>query len=126
MDGPQLVPMSYSRSHGWSIFRRRTAEPKQKAPWTRRSGDGIFGRLIAWTRGWRTDSALVSVEEQIAVKQKKKKKKKKKKSGGVRFTSGNLVFSGQGTGELRGGPTMLDYGKKLWSLQTKSAIDSIR
>src|SRR5439155_1514116 len=38
-------------------------------------------------------------------------------------TAGNLVFQGQGTGEFAA--YSADTGKKLWSIQTKSAIDSI-
>jgi len=73
------------------------------------SGEGLFGRLIAWDP--TAESARWSVEEQIAV------------NGGVLSTAGNLVFQGQGTGEFAA--YAADSGKKLWSIQTKSAIDSI-
>ena len=44
-------------------------------------------------------------------------------NGGALSTAGNLVFQGQGTGEFAA--YAADTGKKLWSIQTKSAIDSI-
>src|ERR1700704_1874010 len=71
--------------------------------------EGLFGRLIAWDPV--SQSARWSVEELISV------------NGGVLSTAGNLVFQGQGTGEFAA--YAADTGKKLWSIQTKSAIDSI-
>jgi hypothetical protein len=44
-------------------------------------------------------------------------------NGGVLSTAGNLVFQGQGTGEFAA--YAADGGKKLWSVKTKSAIESI-
>jgi quinohemoprotein ethanol dehydrogenase len=73
------------------------------------SGQGLFGRLIAWDP--IAESARWSVEQEIAV------------NGGVLSTAGNLVFQGQGTGEFAA--YAADSGKKLWSVETKSAIDSI-
>ena len=73
------------------------------------SGEGLFGRLIAWDPV--AESARWTVEEQIAV------------NGGVLATAGDLVFQGQGTGEFAA--YAADSGKKLWSIQTKSAIESI-
>ncbi len=73
------------------------------------SGEGLFGRLMAWDP--IAESTRWSVEEEIAV------------NGGVLSTAGNLVFQGQGTGEFAA--YAADIGKKLWSVQTKSAIDSI-
>jgi PQQ-dependent dehydrogenase (methanol/ethanol family) len=73
------------------------------------SGEGLFGRLIAWDP--ITESPRWSVEEEIAV------------NGGVLSTAGNLVFQGQGAGEFAA--YAADSGKKLWSVETKSAIDSI-
>jgi quinohemoprotein ethanol dehydrogenase len=72
-------------------------------------GEGLFGRLIAWDP--IAESRRWSVEEEIAV------------NGGVLSTAGNLVFQGQGTGEFAA--YAADSGKKLWSVQTKSAIESI-
>jgi quinohemoprotein ethanol dehydrogenase len=67
------------------------------------------GRLIAWDPV--TQSERWSVEEQIAT------------NGGVLSTAGNLVFQGQGTGEFAA--FSADSGKKAWSIQTGSAIESI-
>ncbi len=72
-------------------------------------GEDLFGRLIAWDPV--AQSARWSIEEPIAV------------NGGILSTAGNLVFQGQGTGEFAA--YAADTGKKLWSIQTKSAIDSI-
>jgi quinohemoprotein ethanol dehydrogenase len=72
-------------------------------------GYGLFGRLIAWDPV--TQSARWSVEEDIAV------------NGGVLSTAGNLVFQGQGTGEFAA--YAADSGKKVWSVKTGSAIESI-
>jgi quinohemoprotein ethanol dehydrogenase len=52
-----------------------------------------------------------SVEEEIAT------------NGGMLSTAGNLVFQGQGTGEFAA--YAADTGKKLWSIDTGSAIESI-
>jgi PQQ-dependent dehydrogenase (methanol/ethanol family) len=67
------------------------------------------GRLIAWDPV--AQSERWSVEEQIAT------------NGGVLSTAGNLVFQGQGTGEFAA--FAADSGKKAWSIQTGSAIESI-
>jgi len=56
-------------------------------------------------------SARWSVDEEIAV------------NGGVLSTAGNLVFQGQGTGEFAA--YAADSGKKVWSIKTGSAIDSV-
>src|ERR1700687_4164817 len=73
------------------------------------SGVGLEGRLIAWDPV--TQSARWSVEEQIAT------------NGGVLSTAGNLVFQGQGTGEFAA--YAADSGRKVWSIKTGSAIESI-
>jgi quinohemoprotein ethanol dehydrogenase len=73
------------------------------------SGAGLIGRLIAWDPV--AQSARWTVEEEIAV------------NGGVLSTAGNLVFQGQGTGEFAA--YAADSGKKVWSIKTGSAIDSI-
>jgi quinohemoprotein ethanol dehydrogenase len=44
-------------------------------------------------------------------------------NGGVLSTAGNLVFQGEGTGEFSA--YRADSGKKLWSIKTGSAIQSI-
>jgi quinohemoprotein ethanol dehydrogenase len=57
------------------------------------------------------ESARWSVPEPIAT------------NGGVLSTAGNLVFQGQGSGEFAA--YAADSGKKVWSIQTGSAIESI-
>ena len=103
-------PMSYSSLTGLvyipSTDRRSDTSAAVEAG---EGGVGLFGRLIAWDP--IAETARWSVEEQIAV------------NGGVLSTAGNLVFQGQGTGEFAA--YAADTGKKLWSIQTKSAIDSI-
>jgi len=103
-------PMSYSSLTGLVYIPStdRRAETKAAVE-AGEGGEGLFGRLIAWDP--IAETARWSVEEQIAV------------NGGVFSTAGNLVFQGQGTGEFAA--YAADSGKKLWSIQTKSAIDSI-
>lgn len=67
------------------------------------------GRLIAWDPV--RQSTRWSVEEPIAT------------NGGVLSTAGNLVFQGQGTGEFAA--YSAGNGKKVWSVQTGSAIESV-
>jgi quinohemoprotein ethanol dehydrogenase len=67
------------------------------------------GRLIAWDPV--TESARWTVPQQLST------------NSGVLSTAGNLVFQGQGTGELDA--YSADTGKKLWSIETDSAIDSV-
>ncbi len=67
------------------------------------------GRLIAWDPV--NQSERWSVEEEIAT------------NGGVLSTAGNLVFQGQGNGEFAA--YTADTGKKVWSIDTGSAIESI-
>ncbi len=103
-------PMSYSSLTGLVYIPTTDRHPDTKAAVEAgESGEGLFGKLIAWDP--IAETARWSVEEQIAV------------NGGVVSTAGNLVFQGQGTGELAA--YAADTGKKLWSVQTKSAIDSI-
>jgi len=103
-------PMSYSSLTGLVYIPSTDRRSDTKAPVEAgESGEGLFGRLIAWDPV--AETARWSVEEQIAV------------NGGVFSTAGNLVFQGQGTGEFVA--YAADTGKKLWSIQTKSAIDSI-
>ena len=70
---------------------------------------GTQGKLIAWDPV--SQSARWTVEEPIAT------------NGGVLSTTGNLVFQGQGNGEFAA--YAADSGKKVWSIQTGSAIDSV-
>jgi len=103
-------PMSYSAVTGLVYVPTTDRHPKTNA--TVESGEwmrGTEGRLIAWDPVAR--SAKWSVEEQIAT------------NGGVLSTAGNLVFQGQGTGEFAA--YSADTGKKVWSIQTESAIESI-
>lgn len=103
-------PMSYSTVTGLLYIpttdRRAEANAAVESG---ESGQGLEGRLIAWDP--LSQSARWSVEEQIAV------------NGGVLSTAGNLVFQGQGTGEFAG--YTADGGKKVWSVKTGSAIESI-
>ena len=73
------------------------------------SGQGLFGRLIAWDP--LTQKPRWSVQEDIAV------------NGGVLSTAGNLVFQVQFTVEFD--DYAADTGNKLWSVRTSSAIESI-
>lgn len=103
-------PMSYSQLTGLVYIPTTDRRANTKsAVESGESGEGLFGRLIAWDPV--AQAARWSVEEQIAV------------NGGVLSTAGNLVFQGQGTGEFAA--YAADSGKKLWSIQTGSAIDSI-
>jgi quinohemoprotein ethanol dehydrogenase len=103
-------PMSYSSLTGLVYIPTTDRHPDTKAAVEAgESGEGLFGKLIAWDP--IAETARWSVDEQIAV------------NGGVVSTAGNLVFQGQGTGEFAA--YAADSGKKLWSIQTKSAIDSI-
>jgi PQQ-dependent dehydrogenase (methanol/ethanol family) len=103
-------PMSYDAQTGLVYIPTTDRRADTKAPVEAgESGAGLFGRLIGWDPV--AESARWSVEEEIAV------------NGGVLATAGNLVFQGQGTGEFAA--YAADNGKKLWSIQTKSAIDSI-
>ena len=70
---------------------------------------GTEGRLIGWDPV--SQSARWSVQEPIAT------------NGGVLSTAGNLVFQGQGSGEFAA--YAADSGKKVWSIQTGSAIESV-
>src|SRR5438105_2090503 len=103
-------PMSYDTLTGLVYIPTTDRRSDTKAPVEAgESGEGLFGRLIAWDP--IAETARWSVEEEIDV------------HGGVLATAGNLVFQGQGTGEFAA--YAADTGKKLWSIQTKSAIDSI-
>jgi quinohemoprotein ethanol dehydrogenase len=103
-------PMSYNDATGLVYIPAtdRIAGAKAEVE-SGESGEGLEGRLIAWDPV--KQEARWSVEEKIAV------------NSGALSTAGNLVFQGQGTGEFSA--YAADTGKKLWSMQTKSAIDAI-
>jgi quinohemoprotein ethanol dehydrogenase len=67
------------------------------------------GRLIAWDPA--AQSARWTVAQQLST------------NSGVLSTAGNLVFQGQGTGEFDA--YSADRGRRLWSVETGSAIDSV-
>jgi len=103
-------PMSYNPGTGLVYVPATDRRPASRAAvengeWMK----ATEGRLIAWdpVKG----SAQWSVEEEIPT------------NGGVLSTAGNLVFQGQGTGEFAA--YAADSGKRLWSVQTGSAIESI-
>jgi len=103
-------PMSYNPQTGLVYIPTTDRRPASHGPVE--SGEWMQnteGRLIAWDP--LAQSARWSVEEPIAT------------NGGVLSTSGNLVFQGQGNGEFAA--YAADSGKKLWSIQTGSAIDSV-
>jgi PQQ-dependent dehydrogenase (methanol/ethanol family) len=103
-------PMSFNPRTGLVYIPATDRKPNTRAPVD--SGEWMQeteGRLVAWDPV--SQSARWSVEEQIAT------------NGGVLSTAGNLVFQGQGTGEFSA--YAADSGKKAWSIQTGSAIESI-
>jgi quinohemoprotein ethanol dehydrogenase len=103
-------PMSYSPRTGLVYLPTTDRRAhSQAAVESGESGEGLLGRLIAWDPV--AQSVRWSVEEDIAV------------NGGVLSTAGNLVFQGQGTGEFAA--YAADSGKKVWSIETGSAIDSV-
>src|SRR5712692_5912478 len=103
-------PMSYSALPG--LVYVPATDRKSASNTAVESGEwmhGTEGRLIAWDPV--SESARWSVEEPIAT------------NGGVLSTAGNLVFQGQGSGEFAA--YAADSGKKVWSIKTGSAIESI-
>jgi hypothetical protein len=136
---------SVDRRTGWLIGRQASTTPETELPsprqWQvhnwwhmsfspqtglvyipaadRRSGEGkprsfeeavqsFEGRLIAWDPVAQTERW--SAEEPIAT------------NSSVLSTAGNLVFEGQGTGEFAA--YTADSGRRMWSVQTGSAIDA--
>jgi len=67
------------------------------------------GRLVAWDPIGQT--ARWSVPQLLPT------------NGGVLSTAGNLVFQGEGTGDFEA--YAADSGRKLWSVKTGSAVDSV-
>ncbi len=103
-------PMSYSPLTGLVYIPTTDRRADTKAAVEAgEGGEGLFGRLIAWDPV--AQSARWSAEEEIAT------------NGGALSTAGNLVFQGQGTGEFSA--YAADSGKKVWSVKTGSAIESI-
>jgi quinohemoprotein ethanol dehydrogenase len=103
-------PMSYSSVTGLVYVPTTDRHADSKAAVEAgEGGAGLFGKLIAWDPV--SQSARWSVDEEIAT------------NGGVLSTAGNLVFQGQGTGEFAA--YAADSGKKVWSIKTGSAIESI-
>ena len=103
-------PMSYNAGTGLVYI--PATDRKPHTPSEVETGEWMQqteGRLIAWDPV--NQSERWSVEEEIAT------------NGGVLSTAGNLVFQGQGTGEFAAYAT--DTGKKLWSIDTGSAIESV-
>ncbi|HUO16467.1 MAG TPA: PQQ-binding-like beta-propeller repeat protein [Verrucomicrobiae bacterium] len=103
-------PMSYDAGTGLVYIPATDRKPETHAEvetgeWMQQTE----GRLVAWNPV--SQSERWSVEEEIAT------------NGGVLSTAGNLVFQGQGTGEFAA--YTADTGKKLWTIQTGSAIDSV-
>ncbi len=103
-------PMSYNPQAGLMYIPTTDRHSASKAPVEAgESGEGLFGRLIAWDPLAKKERW--SANQDIAV------------NGGTLSTAGNLVFQGQGTGEFAA--YAADSGKKLWSVKTLSAIESI-
>jgi len=103
-------PMSYNAGAGLVYIPATDRKPNTRSEvetgeWMQQTE----GRLIAWDPV--NHSERWSVEEEIAT------------NGGVLSTAGNLVFQGQGTGEFAA--YAADSGKKAWSIETGSAIESI-
>jgi len=103
-------PMSYNAGTGLVYIPATDRKPNSNASVeTGESMKQTEGRLVAWDPVNQT--ARWSVEEEIST------------NGGVLSTAGNLVFQGQGNGEFTA--YTADTGKKVWSIDTGSAIESI-
>jgi quinohemoprotein ethanol dehydrogenase len=103
-------PMSYNAGTGLVYIPATDRKPNSSASVeTGESMKQTEGRLVAWDPVNQT--ARWSVEEEIST------------NGGVLSTAGNLVFQGQGNAEFAA--YTADTGKKLWSIDTGSAIESI-
>lgn len=98
-------PMSYDPLTGLAYVPimdlRRSPTPKGALP--------MVGRLLAWDPVHQ--AARWSVEHEVIV------------NSGVLSTAGGLVFQGQGSGEFAA--YAADDGRRLWSFDTGSAIDSV-
>jgi quinohemoprotein ethanol dehydrogenase len=103
-------PMSYNPVSGLVYIPAKDRKPGSHAAvetgeWMQQTE----GRLVAWDPV--NQSERWSVEEEIAT------------NGGVLSTAGNLLFQGQGSGEFAA--YAADSGKKVWTIDTGSAIESI-
>ena len=103
-------PMSYNPGTGLVYIPATDRKPNTHAEVeTGEWMNETEGKLIAWDPV--NQSERWSVEEEIAT------------NGGVLSTAGNLVFQGQGNGEFAA--FTADTGKKAWSIDTGSAIESV-
>jgi quinohemoprotein ethanol dehydrogenase len=103
-------PMSYNPGTGLVYIPATDRKPNTHAEVeTGEWMNETEGKLIAWDPV--NQAERWSVEEEIAT------------NGGVLSTAGNLVFQGQGNGEFAAFTG--DTGKKAWSIDTGSAIESI-
>lgn len=103
--GHNWWPMSFSPITGLVYIPTHSRRSKEPTP-------GEFpeiGKLIAWDPV--SQSERWSVEQQIST------------NSGTLATAGNLVFQGEGAGEFAA--YTADTGRKLWSIQTGSAIHSV-
>jgi PQQ-dependent dehydrogenase (methanol/ethanol family) len=103
-------PMSYNPGTGLVYIPATDRKPNtnsevETGEWMQQTE----GRLVAWDP--IKQSERWSAEQEIAT------------NGGVLSTAGNLVFQGQGSGEFAA--YTADTGKKVWSIDTGSAIESI-
>jgi len=103
--GHNWWPMSFSPVTGLVYIPAHSRRSGEPAP-------GEFpeiGKLIAWDPV--SQSERWSVEQKIST------------NSGTLATAGNLVFQGEGTGEFSA--YTADQGRKVWSVQTGSAIHSV-
>jgi quinohemoprotein ethanol dehydrogenase len=103
--GHNWWPMSYSPLTGLVYVPAHDTRRGEAAPGQPRS----VGRLVAWDPA--KQSARWSEEQPLDT------------NGGVLSTAGNLVFQGEGTGEFAA--YAADSGRKVWSVKTGSAIQSV-
>jgi len=103
--GHNWWPMSFSPITGLVYIPAHSRRSGEPAP-------GQFpevGKLVAWDPV--SQSERWSVEQRIST------------NSGTLATAGNLVFQGEGTGEIAA--YTADRGRKVWSIQTGSAIHSV-
>ncbi len=103
--GHNWWPMSYSPFTGLVYLPLHDVKQHKLAP----NEFPEEGKLLAWNPV--SESARWVVEQPIAT------------NSGVLSTAGNLVFQGEGTGEFAA--YAADSGRKVWSIQTGSAIHSV-
>ena len=82
---------------------------RRRAPLPTPDALPMVGRLLAWDP--KKQTARWSVEHPIII------------NSGVLSTAGNLVFQGEGSGEFAA--FAADSGKKVWSVQTGSAVNAV-